>query len=596
MSRGWNFSSEPPPVCARLRAVRQRHRECTPPTDVSQSLAKILFLHLIPSEGFPCARTCASKQTLLEYKRLRRQLIAGCPNHQPSSLASPHYCNSTTMPPTIVHLPNGHTLTVTPVFGGLYFKSNELSSHHAPFPPGWTVVINTEDEEELEKRPSGQRPSSEPSSRATSRPSTPSADTSRRPLIHRFTRPTMNKDHLFISSISQPSSSEYKPISSPTRQIAMMLWATLWWYFHQSEPDLRVNSRASANTAPEGKPRGEWRININREGVFKSKVILPKLERMGLIASEESTVGADVDDRLGEGWLRMFVSRRAFWQLDARIYLFTMTPAGGSPFPPSTPSQSRPGSPTRVDNRHSIDGHSIGNANLSSGYSPGPFRSASHLPTYYPPAPSQYIRTNGIMHPIRPKPPRQGETFYTRFIPSVNQYLSFRVGSLTTKPQVYRGPVSSPPILGNVNKSISDTVLPAMNQLNLEACDIDLLSKWMNEERVAKFWGEQGPQAHQEEFLRTALTSRHSFPCVGCWDGKPFGYFEIYWVKEDTLGRHLPGEVGNFDRGIHCLVGEQEFRGRHRVKIWLSALVHFCWLADLRTEVVMMEPRIDNEK
>jgi hypothetical protein len=91
------------------------------------------------------------------------------------------------------------------------------------------------------------------------------------------------------------------------------------------------------------------------------------------------------------------------------------------------------------------------------------------------------------------------------------------------------------------------------------------------------------------------LSSRHSFPVIGCWDGKPFGYFEIYWVKEDPLGK-LMGDAGNFDRGIHCLVGEQELRGPHRLRAWLSALLHHCWLADNRTEVVLMEPRVDNEK
>ena len=84
---------------------------------------------------------------------------------------------------------------------------------------------------------------------------------------------------------------------------------------------------------------------------------------------------------------------------------------------------------------------------------------------------------------------------------------------------------------------------------------------------------------------------------IGCWDGKPFGYFEIYWVKEDQLGRYINGgDIGNWDRGIHVLVGEQEFRGKERVKVWLSALVHYCWLADQRTERVVAEPRADHEK
>jgi len=135
-----------------------------------------------------------------------------------------------------------------------------------------------------------------------------------------------------------------------------------------------------------------------------------------------------------------------------------------------------------------------------------------------------------------------------------------------------------------------------MSSLEIPHSDAELLHKWMNDERVSHFWGEAGPQSHQQEFLEKALSSQHSFPVIGCWDGKPFGYFEIYWVKEDILGKYLGGEVNDWDRGIHCLVGEQEFRGPHRVKIWLSALVHACWLADLRTNNVMLEPRIDNKK
>lgn len=118
----------------------------------------------------------------------------------------------------------------------------------------------------------------------------------------------------------------------------------------------------------------------------------------------------------------------------------------------------------------------------------------------------------------------------------------------------------------------------------------------MNDPRVDAAWGEAGPLSKQEEFLRQNLTSRHSFPAIGCWNGRPFGYFEIYWVKEDKLGRYLGGKVDDYDRGIHVLVGEQEFRGPHRVAIWISALVHHCFLSDLRTQAVYLEPRVDNEK
>lgn len=466
--------------------------------------------------------------------------------------------------------------------------------------------------------------------------------------IHRFRKPSLRNDHLFISSISNPSSNDFKPASSPTRQIAMMLWASLWWYFHQPEPDPHLLTPASANTPEEGRPQGEWRVNINREGIFKGKHLLPKLERMGLISSDDSTVGLDPEDGVrnaGEGWTRMYVSRRSFWQLDARIYLFSLAPTTpGSPFPSVSPASSRPASPSRRPDSQNLSmtraddtgaspfvaptASTIGGAvaPLLSRHNtpPGPFTSSSHLPTFYPPPPLQYTFTNNIRHPVRPKPPRQGETFYTRYIPSLGQYLSFRVASLSRNPCTHRGPVSSsaqsdarfgrpdqtiPTVAGlSLNHSDGRATPPHTGHTerfpsvgNVEdtayMTDTELLNKWMNDPRVAYSWGEQGPQEHQADFLSNNLTSRHSFPVIGSFDGKPFGYFEIYWVKEDNLARYIGDSgVGDYDRGVHCLVGEQEFRGRHRVKVWLSALVHYCFLADLRTETVFMEPRVDNTK
>jgi hypothetical protein len=485
------------------------------------------------------------------------------------------------MAPATVHLPNGQHLTVTPIFGGLYFKSNELTGHnHCPFPPGWTVVLNSEDGTDEDPASTGHIPEQEAADKAK--------DPKRHHLIHPFHKPTLHNDRIFISSMSQPASSDFKPPSSPTRQVAMMLWATLYWYFHQPEPDRHLTTSASERTPHDGKPKGEWRINISREGIFRGRVILPKLERMGLITTEESAVGADLDERAGEGWLHTFVSRRAFWQLDARTYLFTLSPAPGSPFQSNTPVHSRPGSPSRHGNeRDSID--ATASNNMFTGT--GPFHSASNLPTYYPPPPPQFIYTQNIRHPIRPKPGKQGETVYTRYIPSLGQYLSFRIASTSQKPHTHHGPVSN--VLANTRPSVSDSILPTLSGMTLEQTDLEYLHKWMNSPRVSKYWGEDGAEAHQEQFLKNSLRSRHSFPVIGLWDGKPFGYFEIYWVKEDPLGRRL-GDVGNYDRGLHCLVGEEEFRGPHRVKVWLSALVHLCFMSDNRTETIIMEPRVDN--
>ena len=119
--------------------------------------------------------------------------------------------------------------------------------------------------------------------------------------------------------------------------------------------------------------------------------------------------------------------------------------------------------------------------------------------------------------------------------------------------------------------------------------DTALLRMWLSNPRVSAFWGDYHPN-----FLTDALQSRHSFPAIGMWDGIPFGYFELYWVKEDLLGRHMGYDAGDFDRGVHVLVGEEWARGK--VPSWMTSLAHWCWQADNRTANVFLEPRVDNEK
>ncbi|APA09468.1 hypothetical protein sscle_05g042380 [Sclerotinia sclerotiorum 1980 UF-70] len=502
---------------------------------------------------------------------------------------------------TIIHLPNGYHITVNPVFGGFFFKANELNTHTSIFPAGWTVIIQTEDYSDEHPSDSG--------SVATE---LQSASTERHRHIHPFRLPTLRNDSLFISSISNPSSNDFKAPISPTRQIAMMLWATLYWYFHQPEPSPHITTAASKNTPDAGKPKADWRIHVRREGVLRGRNLIQKLDRMGLITSEDSTVGLAIDENTSEEWSDMFTSRRAFWQLSARLFLYTFSPNTSL----ASPQGSRPCSPVSAPTSNQSTGNKRDStesfSGLGSPVSIGPFSSGSHLPTYYPPPPLQYTNTSGTRHPLRPKPPRQGETFYIRYIPSLGQYLSFRVASLSSKPVVYNGPTSSLAPFRHHATSSSLSSIGACLSADLqtvhsstatqqvtdtaEMTDLQLLNRWMNVPRVDKFWGCSGPIATQEKFLKDSLSSKHSFPVIGLWDGKPFGYFELYWAKEDILGKHVGDNVGDFDRGVHVLVGEDEYRGKHRVQCWITALAHWALVQDYRTNSFVLEPRVDNER
>merc|ERR1719160_1875678 len=142
-----------------------------------------------------------------------------------------------------MRLPDGQTFTTMAIFGGVGFKSHELNSnHHHAFPAGWTIILRTEDPKD-EANALGNDDDHLPVSLRAPR------------NVHPFKKPTLNQDALFISSIPTPSSSEFKPAASPTRQIAMMLWVTLYWYFHQPEPPLHLESAASKDTPDEAKPK-----------------------------------------------------------------------------------------------------------------------------------------------------------------------------------------------------------------------------------------------------------------------------------------------------------------------------------------------------
>lgn len=526
-------------------------------------------------------------------------------------------------------LPNGQKFDVIPVFGGFSFKSTDLVPQQGVIPPGWTIVIQTQKSEEEEADIHRSKSSTLPNVVAGATTTSTSSNHEQRsgkvqqhglhhhqsswsmgrseakdtPPAYRFKEPTLKNDMFYISSITMPSNDAFKPPSSPTRQIAMLVWATLWWYFHLPEPNPHISPESPSNTVPEsGLPKGDWRINIKRDGVFKGRNLLQKLERMGLITNEDSSVGLNSSElRDPVGWSHMFSSRRGFWQIDPRVFLFTLSPANPSPLPSTSPRASRSASPNRdphnASPRPDVGGRSspLESLNNTVAYYGGPFTSGSHLPTYFPPPPLHYVVTDGIRHPMRQKPPRQGEVFYMRYIPSVDQILSFRVPVLSAKEvQPIHTPPNASPIPSLIQpNSPSSSHSPTSSQ---STSDLDLLHKWMNSERVNAAWGVAGPKSNQEQFLRDRLTSKNSFPVIGCWDNQPFGYFEIYWVKEDPIARYLTGYVDNWDRGLHCLVGEEEYRGPHRVAIWMSALVHYCLLADMRTQTVLMEPRVDNQR
>ncbi|MFL7962906.1 Protein N-acetyltransferase, RimJ/RimL family [Pseudomonas sp. NFIX10] len=168
--------------------------------------------------------------------------------------------------------------------------------------------------------------------------------------------------------------------------------------------------------------------------------------------------------------------------------------------------------------------------------------------------PQQMVITDGRRHPRRPMKPR-GEV-YRRFDARLGAWVSLRT-------------------------------------LEIEQ-DLERFNRWQNSPRVASFWQEEGSLEQHREYLGKLQADPRVLTLIGCFDDQPFAYFEAYWAKEDRIAPFY--EADHYDRGIHMLVGEEQHRGPHKVASWLSALVHYLFLDDPRTQRVVAEPRADNAR
>jgi RimJ/RimL family protein N-acetyltransferase len=168
--------------------------------------------------------------------------------------------------------------------------------------------------------------------------------------------------------------------------------------------------------------------------------------------------------------------------------------------------------------------------------------------------PASYIFSHGRRYPLRP--PKPVGTVYRRHIPWLGRMLSFRAVDIDH--------------------------------------DLHRFSRWMNDPVVAQAWGEQGDLARHQAYLELIAADPHVTGLIGCLDDESFGYFEVYWAKEDRVAPFCEAE--DFDRGWHVLIGEQRFRGKPFVPAWLPSISHYLFLDDCRTRRIVIEPRSDNHK
>ncbi|EPQ31978.1 uncharacterized protein PFL1_00176 [Pseudozyma flocculosa PF-1] len=181
------------------------------------------------------------------------------------------------------------------------------------------------------------------------------------------------------------------------------------------------------------------------------------------------------------------------------------------------------------------------------------------LPKAAPLARSKLLSSNASLGSLPPtKPSPEDGPLYSRYIPDLQQTLTFRVVS------------------------------------SKNARDIDLITQWHDSDRVNEGWRQRGSREDQLKDVQKMEANPYSLGLIGEWDGEPWGYVEVYYAKQSNLRDQYDASIR--DRGFHALVGNEKFRGPHRVRSWMGSLVHLMFLLDPQTDLCVSEPRLSNTK
>ena len=144
------------------------------------------------------------------------------------------------------------------------------------------------------------------------------------------------------------------------------------------------------------------------------------------------------------------------------------------------------------------------------------------------------LLSSNVNLPAPPGKPRG--IIYSRYIPGLNSRLTFRVAS------------------------------------SQKDADVDILTRWHATDRVNNGWRQRLSREEQIKTIQATEQNPFSIGLIGEWDGEPWGYVEIYYAKQSNLASQYNADT--HDRGFHALVGEEKFRGPHRVRSWMGSVVH----------------------
>lgn len=123
--------------------------------------------------------------------------------------------------------------------------------------------------------------------------------------------------------------------------------------------------------------------------------------------------------------------------------------------------------------------------------------------------------------------------------------------------------------------------------------DLGRLHRWLGAEHVKPYWELDLSLPAFRDRLAEKLADPHLVPYVGYLDHVPMSYWEWYWAAEDDVATHY--DARPTDRGLHLLIGPEEYLGRGYAEPLLRAAVD-AQFRHLETDRVIAEPDARNDR
>jgi len=118
--------------------------------------------------------------------------------------------------------------------------------------------------------------------------------------------------------------------------------------------------------------------------------------------------------------------------------------------------------------------------------------------------------------------------------------------------------------------------------------DAGLVSRWMGEPHVERFWEQAWPPGRWAQALARQLAGDYSRPLLISYEGEPFAYVEIYRTPRDVVGRHY--DTDPHDLGVHLAIGDQERTGRGAGRTMVVAIAEGLARADPCCRRLLADP------